>query len=46
MRAGVILAVEDWAVTMDNASNWSTDVVPVDDAEASENNDRQGPTSS
>ena len=39
MRAGVVLAVEAWSVTMDDASNWSTDVAPADDAKASENND-------
>ena len=39
MRAGVVLELEEWAVTMDDDTNWSTDVAPADDAKASENND-------
>ena len=38
MRAGALLLVEALAVTMVDASNWSTDVAPEDDGKASENN--------
>ena len=39
MRTSVVLVVEEWAVTMGDAANWSMDVAPADDAKASENND-------
>ena len=39
MRASAVLAVKEWAVTIDDIVNWSTDVAPADDAKASENND-------
>ena len=39
MRAGVVLAVEEWAGTMDDAANCSTHVALADGAKASENND-------
>ena len=39
MRASAVLAVKEWAVTIDDIVNWSTDVAPADDAKASENDD-------